>query len=37
MKLPKNNSYEFWKVYELSDTIEELRKLHRKYKMKYNE
>ena len=28
--------YEFWNVYELPDTIEEVRKLHRKYERKYN-
>lgn len=28
--------YEFWNVYELPDTIDEVRKLHRKYERKYN-
>ena len=28
--------YEFWNVYELPDTIKEVRKLHRKYERKYN-
>ena len=28
--------YEFWNVYELPDTLEEVRKLHRIYERKYN-
>lgn len=28
--------YEFWNIYEIPDTIEETRKLHRKYERKYN-
>ena len=28
--------YEFWNVYEIPDTIEEVRKLHRQYERKYN-
>ena len=28
--------YEFWNVYEISNTIEEARKLLKKYEIKYN-